>query len=216
MRTRMTFTAWSQGVANMLVCAVGVLGMWLTIRWLMSLISGRSLAESSGIAFAVFWIGCLVALVGGWVLGLSRRGALLLDCGEHPTRWLFLANAVFCFVAGATGSVFFNDHLGQWGALFAFSFAAYWVLMGAGRLGIHEHGVWTYWGLLQWNHIKKYSWTDDGTLIVKTSGLFSYLLRGAIPVPMERVDEFKQQFAQCVSPPQTSEQDARNDRELTR
>ncbi len=200
MKTRMTITAYLQGVANMLVIGVCVFGAWLTIRWLVSLISGRTLAESGGIAFAIFWIGCMVALVGGWIYGRSRRGALLLDCGSHPTRWLFLVMAAIFFIAGVTGSIVnFNDSMGRWGTLFALSFSAYWILMGTGRLGIHEHGVWTYWGLMRWKRVKGYYWADDGTLIVKTSGPLSYLLHGAIPVPVECVDEFRQLFAQRVS-----------------
>ena len=189
----------------MLVCAVGVLGMWLTIRCLVSLVSGMTPADSSGIAFAIFWVGCLVALFRGWLRGLSRRGELLLDCGGHPTRWLFLAHAVFYFLAGVTSSLFyFNDRIGQWGTFFTFSFAAYWVLMGTGRLGIHTHGIWAYWGLMPWKRVKEYSWADDGTLIVKTSGPIGYLMRGAIPVPVERVDEFKQLLVQRLSPPQAT------------
>jgi len=196
MKTRMTITAYLQGVANMLVIGVCVFGAWLAIRWLVSLISDRILAESNGIAFAIFWVGCMVALVGSWIYGLSRRGALLFDCGGHPTRWLFLVIAAAFFIAGLTGS--FGDGMGRWGIWFTLSFSAYWVFLGTGRLGIHEHGVWTYWVLMPWKRVKGYHWTDDGTLIVKTSGPLSYLLRSAIPVPKECVDEFKQLFAQRV------------------
>ena len=125
---------------------------------------------------------------------------MLLDCGGHPTRWLFLGNAAIFFIAGLTGSIFnFNESIGQWGTLFALSFAAYWVLIGIGRLGIYKHGVWAYWGLMQWKRVKKYSWADDGTLIVKMSGPLSIPWRGAIPVPIERIDEFKYLFVQRVS-----------------
>ncbi len=198
MRAQMTLTAWSQGIANAMACAVGVFGTWLTIGWLVSLATDKTIAESGTVAFAVIWVGSLLGLVAGWVQGLSRRGTLLLDCGSHPTRWLFLANAVFFAIAGVCGSFATNTNMfvGPFGTLFALSFAAYWVFMGMGRLGIHEHGIWTYWGLMKWGRIKKYSWAADGTLLIRSNGPLSFLLRSAIPVPNERLAEFKRLLLQ--------------------
>ncbi len=196
MRTRMTLTAWLQGVANAMVCAVGVFGTWLTIGWLVSLATDKTTAESGTIAFAIIWVGCLFGLVTGWVNGLRCRGSLLLDCGGHPTRWLFLANAVLFAIAGVGGSFATNSTFGRLGTLFALSFAACWVLMGMGRLGIHEHGIWTYWGLVKWGRVKEHSWADDGTLLIRATGPLSFLCRGAIPVPSERLAAFRELLLQ--------------------
>ncbi|CAN0349116.1 unnamed protein product [Ectocarpus sp. 4 AP-2014] len=176
-----------------MVCAVGVLGAWLTIGWLVSFSTGKEIAESGSIAFAVLWVGCLVGLITSWATGLQSRGSQLVDCGGHPTRWLFLANAVFFAFAGTAGG-FSSSTFGTWGALFAFSFSAYWVLMGTGRLGVYENGIWTYWGLVKWTRIGAFSWADDDTLLVRGTGFLSFLWRSAIPVPRERVAAVKEQL----------------------
>ncbi len=196
MRTQMTLTAWLHGIANAMVCAVGVFGTWLTIGWLISFATDKTMGESGTVALAIIWGGCLLGLVAGWLHGLARQGSLLLDCGGHPTRWLFLANAVFFAIAGICCFFATDRFVGQMGPLFAFSFSGYWVLMGMGRLRIHEHGIWTYWGFMKWGRIKEYSWAADGTLLVRTTGTLSFLFRGAIPVPQERLNEFKQLLAQ--------------------
>lgn len=105
MGTRMTLTAWHQGMANAMVCAIGVFGAWLSIGWLVSLATDMRLAQCGAVAFAILWVGCLLGLVAGWVVGLMRRGELLLDCGGHATSWLFLTCAVFFAVAGLGSSL---------------------------------------------------------------------------------------------------------------
>jgi hypothetical protein len=64
-------------------------------------------------------------------------------------------------IEGIGGSFARNNLIGQSGTLFALSFSVYWVIMGLGRLEIHEHGIWIYWGLVKWSRIKGYSWAED-------------------------------------------------------
>jgi len=200
MKPQMTATARSQGAANARVCGAIVLGACLALSWIISLVTGRAFVESGGIAIAIFWVGCSVASVVVWLHGLRRRGRLLLDCGAHPTRRSFLIMAALFFVGSVMGFLFFFDHrFGQWGTLFALLFAAYWLFMAAGSLRIYEQGVWVYWGLMRWKRVERYTWADDGTLIVKTSGPLSFLSRAAIPVPAERIDEFERLLSERVS-----------------
>lgn len=180
----------------MLVCSIGVLGTWIAIAWVIHATTDTTRIEAGGIAFAIIWVGCLVGLVAGWLHGLRHRGSPLLDCGGHPTRWLFLMNAVIFFTAGVLFAAGV-ELIGRFDALFAFSFAAYWLLIAAGRLGVHENGLWTYFGLVRWDRIRRYSWAADGTLLLKTTGPF-FLLRGAIPVPVERLENFKKLMEQRV------------------
>ena len=191
MKTRMTGTAWGQGFANMLICGVGVVGIFLAVRWLVSITSDCTPAESRELAFAVIWIGCILGFIASWIHGFSRRGSRLLDCGGHPTRWLFIIVGVRVAIEGIGASFARINLIGQSGTLFALSFSVYWMIMGLGRLEIYEHGIWTYWSLTKWSRIRDYSWAEDGTLLIRGSGPLSFLWRGAIPVPNECLAAFK-------------------------
>lgn len=196
MKTRLTMTAYSQGILNMLVCSVGVFGAFGAMTWLLHAFDGKTLVEAGGIAFGAIWVGSLLAMIAGWIYGKGARGARLLDCGAHPTRKLFLMNGGIFIFAGIAALV--TERFPWFASLFVFSFAGYWLLMASGRLGVHENGIWTYWGLMRWNRIGRYNWAEDGTLLINSTGPLSFLFRGAFPVPAERVDEVKAVLQQRV------------------
>jgi hypothetical protein len=130
--------------------------------------------------------------VANFVRDLSARGPVLLDCGRHPTWWLFAWNAVAFAVLGLSA----NGWSGFAGAFapavpaFLVAFVAFWVVLATGRLQVCERGLWQYWGLLRWEKVATYRWADDGTLILRGRG-FGQFLQGALPVPPERRAEFK-------------------------
>jgi hypothetical protein len=187
MRAHMTIAALLQGFRNMLVCGVGVLAAWLTIRWCIALVTGKPVGQCNLESFAVLWVVCIAACVGSYAWGRARRGERLLDCGPNPAHLLFIKNSILFAIVGITG-VGFGGKLGLWGGLFAISFAVYWLLMSRGRLAVHENGIWSYWNLLPWNRIQAYRWKDD-TLIVQSRGSLPFL-RGALPVPPECREAF--------------------------
>src|SRR5688572_7072585 len=97
--TRMTSTAWRQGAINALLCGVGVLLAWLVVAFVFSWALGRGFGASSKLSFLAVWALAFLAFMVSWIYGRCTRGGILLDCGPHPKRWLFVLNLVlFLFI----------------------------------------------------------------------------------------------------------------------
>lgn len=194
MPAQMTSTAYWQGVKNAVVCGVGVLAVWLFFVGVASLVAGRPYGESPRIAFVLLWGFLFLWFLAAWLYGKQTAGQVLLDCGLHPSRKLFLLNAVIFLALGPVGGCSVDSASPMsWfvGVAFGLSFSAYWLIMAGGRLQVRENGVWQYWGLLRWSKIESYQWVSDGTWLVRAKG-FSILRRGALPVPPEYKDAFDQ------------------------
>lgn len=179
------------------VTGVGVLLFVVVVALLVSYFFNGLAVASVGIAFGLVFFLSIPGVIVSWVWGRASSGAVLLDCGPHPTRVLFIMNAVFMALSGCgvLGSV--PDMAGGVGSLLLFSFACYWGLMASGRLQVCENGLWQYWSLLKWGKIKSYHWKgqSDATLMVQTTNRFAFLGRGALPVRKEfqqAVDELVQ------------------------
>jgi hypothetical protein len=192
MPPRMTATAWAQGAKNALVCGGGVLLVWLGIAVVISWGFDQSIPVSFGFAFAVLWCTSFLVWLVTWLYGLNSGGQVLLDCGPHPTRVLFLANAAIFLIMGLSfglsGTSVLNipeKVISIAGPVFGSTFAVFMVFMATGRLQLRENGIWVYWSLLRWGKIDSYHWAADSTLMVRAKGGLSSLLQGAIPVPPE-------------------------------
>jgi hypothetical protein len=200
MPPRMTATAWAQGAKNALICAVGVLFVWLAIAVGLWWVFGQGILYSFGLAFAALWCLIFPVFLGTWLYGRNSGGRLLLDCGPHPTRVLFLVNAGLWLILGPTVGLSAPSESKVFligGPVFGVSFAAYGLILATGRLQVRENGIWQYWSLVRWGKIGSYRWADDSTLLVKAKGPLSSLLQGALPVPPEHkgaVDEFLSKY----------------------
>lgn len=186
MPAHMTPTAWGQGFKNALICGIGFLVFWCAIGAAISLIFDQPRVESFGFAFAVFWGFIFLAFLATWFYGWTVAGPVLLDCGPHPTRSLFLMEAVFFLILGLAGGLATTSVatvFGIAGPVFGVSFAAYWLIMATGRLQVCENGIWQYWSLLRWEKIGSYHWANDSTLLLRPKSFFG--LQGALPVPPE-------------------------------
>ena len=189
MPARMTPTAWGRGIANALICGVILITIWLLVGVLISSISHRPLADSFWPAFAILWGLGFLLFLGTWLYGLNAGGSVLLDCGPHPTRVLFLINAALFMVMGLTGVLALGSLSNSFalaGPVFGVSFGVYWLIMATGRLQIREAGVWQYWALLRWEKIETLQWSGDSTLLVKAKSRLPFLGRGALPTPPEQ------------------------------
>jgi hypothetical protein len=98
----MTATAWAQGAKNALICSVGVFFVWLAIAFVIWWVSDKSILVSFMLAFVVIWCLIFPVFLGTWLYGRNSRGPVLLDCGPHPTRVLFLVNALLFPFVGLT------------------------------------------------------------------------------------------------------------------
>jgi hypothetical protein len=194
MPQQMTSTAYKQGIKNALVCGIGFLTIWLLAVGVVWLATGKHIGESFGIAFALLWGIIFIWFLAAWIYGRQAAGLILLDCGPHPSKVLFLLNAVIWLILGLIGgaTIFATSKVfGITGPVFGISFSVYWFIMASGRLQVRENGVWQYWSLLRWSKIESYYWADDCTWLVRTKGI-SFLHRGALPVPPEHKDAFDQ------------------------
>jgi hypothetical protein len=200
--SRMTGTAWRQGLVNALICGVGVLLAWFALAFIHSLILSQSISASFRPALLSVWGLAFLAFIGSWIYGRCMRGRILLDCGPHPKRWLFVLNLVLFVFIGyrmASSSTSAPDGFSLAGLVLACSFGVYWLIIAFGRLQVSEHGIWQYWSLLRWSKVGSYHWADDSTLLLTVRGPLS-ILRGALPVAPEHrqaVDDLLTQF--CVA-----------------
>jgi hypothetical protein len=202
----MTPTAWRRGSVNGLICGVIFFGFWLLVAELISLITHRPRAESWWIAFAVLWGLLFLLFLGTLAYGLRTGGRVLLDCGPHPTRALFLLNAALFPIMGLTMSFSpgtLSESIPFVGPVFGVTFGVYWLIMATGRLQIREGGLWQYWALLRWYKIESLRWSGDSTLLVKAKSRLPFLGRGALPVPPEQkqaINELLQKYCPVWDP----------------
>jgi hypothetical protein len=189
MPPRMTSVALERGFQNAIICGIGVLGVTGILTFGIKALTGRTFRDSGAIAFAIFWVVIFAAFVLAFFIGRMKRGEILLDCGQHPAKALFLFNAVvFAFIGlGGGFASKGNDTIGITSALFGLTFSAYWVLICFGRLQIVENGIWQYWNLLKWQKIEAYEWKGNAnsTLMLQAKTKIPFLGRGALPVPTE-------------------------------
>ena len=189
MPARLTSTALAQGYKNALICAAGLLVVFLSFAWAIAKFAHRPFWESFWLGWAGLMVVIFLAFFVGWVRGLRSGGRVLLDCGPHPAKKLFLLNGIAFLLMGLTGSLgalFPDPKLARIaGPAFGVSFIIYWAVMATGRLQIREQGLWQYWGLLKWANSESYRWSKDSTLLIRAKGTFGFLLRGALPVPPE-------------------------------
>ena len=166
-------TARHRGATNLLVCiAILAIGS-LLLGLLISSLFHRSLGESFRLA-SVFLTGLsmILSLV-LWLLGLHAAGRVLLDCGPHPMRTLWLVDAAVSLALGLWGWTLF-------GPIFI-SCAIFSTILASGRLQVRESGIWLYWGLARWGKIEFCRVTEDSTLVIKMKRHLPFLVRGAAP-----------------------------------
>ena len=203
MPARMTSAAWRRGSKNFLICLVGVVAFVGILTFAIWTIFQHTIRDSFWMAFGIFWTLIFAVFVFSWLYGKNGSGSVLLDCGPHPTRSLFLINAVLFLLMGAGGSYAFFannfDKFGIVGALFGLTFSVYWVIMAFGRLQIREHGIWQYCSLLKWQMIQSYQWEGetDSTLMLQAKTRLPFLGRGALPVPIEHKDAVDELIKKC-------------------
>ena len=204
MTPRMTSAAWQRGFKNAVICGIGVLAVIGILTFVVSALTGRTFRDSVAISFAVFWVAIFTAVVLTFLIGRGNRGAILLDCGHHPTRALFLFNAVVFAFLGLGGVFASNtfDTVGIASALFGITSSIYWVLISFGRLQIVENGIWQYWSLLKWQKVESHEWQGDATstLMLQTKTRLPFLGRGALPVPAEHKDAVSELLEKYAAP----------------
>ena len=154
----MTSTAFGQGARNALICGAVVAVVSFALAAVLSLILGRTIADCWGLSFALLCTAAFSVVVAQWLYGRKTAGRVLLDCGPHPTWWVFLVCLALITIGrtlqGSTGS--------SWPQVLG-TIAFYVTLLGvaAGRLQVRENGIWGYCSLLRWSRIESYHWAVE-------------------------------------------------------
>ncbi len=180
----MTSNEWRQGASNALICGSGVALAWVALVVLFTLV-GQSVGRSVRLGFSVVWGVTFVSFLGRWLHSGLTRGQILLDCGPHPSRWLFVVNSLLTIIIPVGGGFAFpTEGAGLLRLIFALSFGSFWLILAFGRLQVTKHGIWQYWELLPRGTVGSYRWTEERTLLITPRRRF--LLRGAFSVPPEQ------------------------------
>jgi hypothetical protein len=203
MPPRMTITALKRGYLNALNCGFFLVGTWLLLGGMIAVVTGRERRDSLSTSFAVLVGVILFTFVLTWLWSRNAGGRVLIDCGPHPTRWVFLFEAGLFALLGASGSLPLAGSLMAprvASAFFGLGFGVFWLVMATGRLQLREGGLWQYWGFLPWRKLESFSWSSDSTLLVTVKGRFALLRHGALPFPPEyRQDVEKALKERCPS-----------------
>ena len=191
MPARMTLTAWNRGMKNASICMALLLSVFFLLTQATSLVSHRSLLESSVLTCAVLWVVTFSFFVGSWLKGRNSGGGVLLDCGPHPMSSLFRFYGIGFTLGGllaGIGAGFLPMPFNILGPAFGITFGIYFLITATGRLEFREEGIWQYWGLLPWSKIEACRWSEDYTLLLQAKSRFALMGRGALPVPPEQKD----------------------------
>lgn len=117
---------------------------------------------------AAFLVSLLLLL-----LGRSRRGAVLVECGRQPAHAYHLLAAVL-FALTALLVLALGKGGGQDPVLYA-ALSGVFFLRSLARLQVTEHGIWHHWGLWRWPAIESHQWQEGPppvlVLQVRTKGV---------------------------------------------
>jgi FtsH-binding integral membrane protein len=191
MPAQMTPSALDRGWKNASIIFAGLLLFVGLSSYALVTLTDLSVVASIGLVGAVVAVLSYTAFLVLWLRDRNRRGATLLDCGPHPTKWFFLVLAVVLpLMSLSLISLIMIDASERT----AWTFLApatmllqgpFFAIMGLGRLQVTELGLWQYWGLLPWAKIDSVNWAPDSTLHIQAKTRFASLSRGALAVPPE-------------------------------
>jgi len=193
MSARMTRMAHQRGVKNALMCGVGLIIFLGILAGVISVVLQQPVHESIMLAFGLSLIIIFSWFFFSWIYNHFKKGALIIDCGPHPARFLFFVQAIiFAGIYLSGGFTLITDNFGVAGQFFGPVMVVYWIIMACGRLQIRENGIWVYWGLMNCSKLQSYYWegNHDLTLMIQTKTLFPFMGRGAIPVSAEHKQAF--------------------------
>ena len=198
---RMTPTSWKRGCTNAAICAVLVYGFVALVTFGFNKVLHWDLWTSVFGLFGIMWILAYFGMLVTWMVGRKAAGAVLLDCGPHPAKKLFLTIAAMWVWPSLLSLFSLQGAIQIISFAWTISFGCYWIFMSNGRLQIRENGIWQYWSLLRWEKVKSYNWKGktDATLIVQSKTYFSFMGRGAVPVAIEQKDAVDELLKKHVS-----------------
>jgi hypothetical protein len=131
------------------------------------------------------------------VLARVRSGAALADLGPSPLRTIYLVLGTFG-IATATGAVFASGISAVQGVI-GTSQGILFLTLGLVRNQIRGGGICCGDGLLQWNRIAGYQWTDTSTLMVDLRRPSPWQKRVQLRLPPALVDTVDRVMSQHLA-----------------
>ena len=119
-----------------------------------------------------------------------RSGRELADLGPSPLRTMFLGCAALLILVAAGGLIARSFSVGQ--AIVNLAQGVFFVALGLAHSQIRSHGINYGGGLLPWNRIARYEWSNGDTLMVDLHRPHWWQERVQLRVPpvlVHRVDE---------------------------
>jgi membrane associated rhomboid family serine protease len=145
MPAQMTPIAPARGKKNATIVFVGLIIFVGLASYAIAVLTNRSLVVSSGLGGAVLAVLSFTAFFGLWLRDRRRRDVVILDCGPHPTKWLFLMLAPVIPLLGISSMMIEPSERTMWTlgvpALMLFQ-GPFFAIMGFGRLQVTEQGFW--------------------------------------------------------------------------
>jgi hypothetical protein len=189
MSAPMTGSMWALGFRNAFLCGLGVLVSIVGLAALVAVVSDQPFTTAAWMTFNIMCGLSILSYMFKWLQGKLMAGPVLLDCGAHPMAWLFVFNVVIFLAIAIPGGPMSNSRSGLMSGWFFGPMAFFFLTMAIGRLQVRTNGIWSYFGLLRWDKIASYEWSQDTVLSFKVRGIWRWF-RGAVAVPPEHREAF--------------------------
>lgn len=161
MRAQMSGAAYEAGFRNAGIVTAWVIPAYILLILFFHFLLQQSLLIAVRNSLGVSWVAGIIFFTAGHLHGKLTRGAVLLDCGYRPRRWVFFLNAVLFPVIIFTNSHLLGNISIAVKLTFAAPFSAFYLIMGLGRMKLCTHGIWIYQELIKWERIKSYQWQEN-------------------------------------------------------
>ena len=154
-----------------LLFAGGLFAVWLSTVGYMVFGLGRSIDDAVRDTFTPIYVAAMALAGAKWLRIRSQRGAVLLDCGPSPQRWIFVLNLAVFLILGMI--ILFDPAANRGlGLPVILSACAVCVLGWTERLLLTEHGISIYGLWLRWDRIASCRWSHTSKLVIKTKNRF--------------------------------------------
>jgi hypothetical protein len=192
-------TLLKRGLKNAAIVGAGSIAVIGLATYGLAAVTDRPLRWARDVVEVVSWVLILTFFFVTWVRARAQRGAVVLDCGSHPVRWLFFLCAAMAVLSVAFSLFAGTSERSVWalgGPVFMILTIPFYLALATGRLQVTELGLWGYWALLPWHKIHSVRWADGSTLMIQANTRFHLLGRSALPVPREHRDAIAKLLAQ--------------------
>ena len=171
-----------KGLAVAAVSGLGVLVLSLILNAFgMDLFRGKPKMVLQVVLASLFF-----GLAAHMILARMRSGPELADLGPSPLRIFFLLTGILTILSGMHTLI---TESGIGGPIVGLAQGIWLVVMGFARSQIRDRGLYYFGGLVPWDKIVRYEWSEKSTLLVDLRQRKWWQDRLQVPVPAPLVRE---------------------------